>query len=134
MATPPDPEGSQAVETDANEVSLKRIQILNLVFVAAGAGLALMFSREMAYGVLLGGVPGVRRKFPDTLLYKAHARTGADGIYASGGTVTIDGQPTGNVIVTFTPEAGGRPSSATTARFSRRTRPMKSSTSARSTR
>jgi hypothetical protein len=55
MATPPDPEGSQAVETDANQVSLKRIQVLNLVFVVAGAGLALLFSREMAYGVLLGG-------------------------------------------------------------------------------
>lgn len=55
MTTPPEAEGSQAVETDANQVSLKRIQVLNLVFVVAGAGVALYFSREMAYGVLLGG-------------------------------------------------------------------------------
>jgi hypothetical protein len=60
MATPPDPDDSQATaagpeEDSGSEVSLTRIQVLNLVFVVAAAGLALLFSRAMAYGVLLGG-------------------------------------------------------------------------------
>lgn len=61
VATPPDPEDFRAAEDAAdeasgNEVSLTRIQVFNLVFVAAAALLALYFSRPMAYGVLLGGV------------------------------------------------------------------------------
>lgn len=61
MATPPDPEDfpvaeDAADEDSGNEVSLTRIQVLNLAFVAATALVALYFSRPMAYGVLLGGV------------------------------------------------------------------------------
>ncbi|HSH70005.1 MAG TPA: hypothetical protein VK997_08810 [Deferrisomatales bacterium] len=61
MATPPDPDGSQATkagtaEDSGNEVSLTRIQVLNLVFVGIAAACGWYFSREMAYGVLLGGV------------------------------------------------------------------------------
>ena len=60
MATPPDPDGSQATEAgpaedSGNEVSLTRIQVLNLVFVGIAAACGWYYSREMAYGVLLGG-------------------------------------------------------------------------------
>ena len=60
MATPPDPDDSQTTEAGPDEdpgaeVSLTRIQVLNLVFVVIAAGGAWCFSRELAYGVLLGG-------------------------------------------------------------------------------
>lgn len=60
MSTIPDPGDPQQVdaeeeETPGGEVSLGRIQVLNLVFVVLGAGLALLHTRALAYGVLLGG-------------------------------------------------------------------------------
>ena len=60
MATAPDPDapgGTDVEESVASggEVSLTRIQVLNLVFVGIAAGAAWTFSRELAYGVLLGG-------------------------------------------------------------------------------
>ncbi len=40
--------------------------------------------------------------------------SGAPDLGEVTGTVTLDGQPAANVLVTFTPDAGGRPSTATT--------------------
>ena len=60
MATAPDPDAPEHTDTGESpasdgEVSLTRIQVLNLVLVAITAGGAWIFSRELAYGVLLGG-------------------------------------------------------------------------------
>ena len=58
--TSPDQENPEGTEVEepgpvGGEVSLTRLQVLHLVFVAIAAGTALYFGREMAYGVLLGG-------------------------------------------------------------------------------
>ena len=60
MATAPDPDAQEHTDADegatpGGEVSLTRIQVLNLVLVGVTAGGAWFFSRELAYGVLLGG-------------------------------------------------------------------------------
>ncbi len=60
METPPDPEGNQLEpgqeEAPGPEVSLRRIQVINLVLVAAGSAAGLALSNRFALGVLTGGL------------------------------------------------------------------------------
>ena len=60
MGTPPEPTGpdstSEEEESPAGELSLTRIEVVNLILVGAASAGALWISRQFALGVLAGGL------------------------------------------------------------------------------
>ncbi len=59
METPPEKPGPDVGETEEDsggEVSLQRIQVINLILTVVGAGASLLISYRFALGVLTGGL------------------------------------------------------------------------------